>query len=58
VLIKSDILVLVSVICRMMAANAQMDSRVMVSTNVKVRDISQGPLIFLEVVACPPRLLL
>jgi hypothetical protein len=42
----------------MMAANAQMDSRVMVSTNVKVRDISQGPLIFLEVLACPPRLLL
>jgi hypothetical protein len=38
-LTKSEILVVVSVICRMMAVNARMGSRVMVNTNVKVRFI-------------------
>jgi len=42
-LVDSEFLVMVSVICRMMAVNAQMGSRVMVNTNVKVRFISSGP---------------
>jgi len=42
-LVDSEFLVMVSVICRMMAVNARMGSRVMVNTNVNVRFISSGP---------------
>jgi len=52
---KPEILVVVSVICRMIAVNTQMGSRVMVNANVKVRFFSQ---VLLEVLACPPQLLL